>query len=226
MTLASPEVINLVVDLQAVSYVSISFLTILFYDWIICLNWEITRIWHSKWSLVKVLYLYVRYAPFVSMIIAVEERLSSTCNLLTFNTIFAGVAIGMADLILMLRTYSIYNKSRRILTILALIWIAISAVSVWVIIQFTSSFQVLPVTASQSCFLSYEKSPIGLVTYLGLLGGEIVVTLLTVWRTFDSYLKSGFQWGQVLSLVYCEGLFFYFLIIRKLSPQGFSVSSY
>lgn len=198
------------VDLQVVTYVSMAFLALLFYDWIICLNQEVTRIWMSKWSLIKVLYLVERYAPFATLIIAVDERLASTCNLMTLNTILSGFIIGVADLILMLRTYSIYNKSRRVLAIFALSWIIVSGVCVWAVFRYTGSFDVDD--TSNSCFVSNEPT-IGLITYISLLTAEIVITLVTVWKTFDSYLKSGFRLGQVLSMVYCEGLFFYFLII-------------
>jgi len=201
---------SLEVDLQVVTYVSVSFLALLIYDWIICLDREVHRIWWSKWSLVKVLYLYARYSPFLSMIISVEERISSICNLWTFTTIYAGFGIGVADLILMLRTYSLYNKSRRVLAIFGLTWLTIAAVCTWAITRFTNTFAVDQ--SASSCFLSKESGVV-FICYISLLASETVVTLLTVWKTFNSYRKSGFQLGQVMSMVYCEGLFFYFLII-------------
>ncbi|KAF5356657.1 hypothetical protein D9757_013210 [Collybiopsis confluens] len=227
--------LSLAVDLQVVTYVTVSFLTLLFYDWIICFNQEekITRIWMSRWSLIKVLYLIVRYAPFAALIIAVygagarTERLAVVCSLMSMNIgikcpdrphyrlfltisilpVFSGAVIGFADLILMLRTYSIYNKSRRILAILALSWIAVAAVCGWAVTKYTHSLNVGHVKdAPNICFLSNEPG-LGLVMYISLLAAEIV------WKTFDSYLKSNFHFGQVMSMIYCEGLFFYFLII-------------
>jgi len=204
------------VDLQLVTYVTVSFFTLLAYDWIISLAREVTRIWYSKWSLVKVLYLYARYAPFIAMTIAVQERLTSTCNFMTFTTIFAGASIGFTDIILMLRTYSIYNKSRKILTIFGLTWIIIAAFCFWAITKFTSSFRFSAApspVSSFSCFLKQESSSKGLICYIALLAGESVVTLLTVWKTFDSYRKSGFHFNQIVSMVYCEGLIYYFAIL-------------
>jgi hypothetical protein len=202
------------VELQIVAYVTASFLTLAVYDLFICLNREITHIWRSKWGLVKVLYLVARYFPFVSVTIAMEERLSSTCNLITFTTIFAGAGIGLCALILTLRTYSIYNKSRKVLAIFGLSWILAVAVVVWAVIHYTDSFTVghLATDNPFSCFLAGE-SHIGLVLYLVLLAAESVIALLTVLKTFDSYYKSGFNLSQLASMVYCEGLFFYFLIL-------------
>ncbi|KAJ3886140.1 hypothetical protein GG344DRAFT_69913 [Lentinula edodes] len=144
-------------QLKIVTYVTISFLALLveaefcpvvpqIYDWFISLSREVIRVWQSKWSLVKVLYLYTRYAPFIVMAISAQddsslnkywdkiERVSFTCNKMTFTTsmmffepsvqsVFAGFTIGISDLILMLRTYSIYNKSRRVLAIFGLSWV-------------------------------------------------------------------------------------------------------
>jgi len=207
---------NLEVELQVVTYVTVAFLALLVYDWIISLDREVSRIWRSDWSLVKVLYLYTRYAPLSVMTIAAEERITDTCSLMTFTTIFAGWGIGVANLILMLRTYSIYNKSRKILGIFGLSWILIAIACTIAILRFTKSFDVTVVPVGLrppfSCFLSGE-SKIGLICYLALLGGESVITMLTVWKTFDSYRESGFHFSQVVSMMYCEGLFYYFSVI-------------
>ncbi|GAW09665.1 hypothetical protein LENED_011839 [Lentinula edodes] len=170
-------------QLKIVTYVTISFLALLIYDWFISLSREVIR----------------------------------RCNKMTFTTIFAGFTIGISDLILMLRTYSIYNKSRRVLAIFGLSWVVISAACVWAIIRFTASIPASEDTgSSSSCFLSSE-SKVVLVCYISLLAGEWVVTLLTIWKTFDLYHKSGFHVSQVVSMVYCEGLFYYLLILRRLS---------
>lgn len=70
---------NLEVELQVVTYVTVAFLALLVYDWIISLDREVSRIWRSDWSLVKVLYLYTRYAPLSVMTIAAEERITDVC---------------------------------------------------------------------------------------------------------------------------------------------------
>lgn len=212
---------TIVADLQIVTYVTVAFFALLAYDWIISLAREVTRIWHSRWSLVKVLYLYARYSPFVPMVVAVQERFSSTCyeDLMTFTTVFSGVGIAITDIILLLRTYSIYNKSRKILAIFTLSWIIVAALGFWAIANLTGSFRFKQTTTashslkSSSCFLAYESDSAGLVCYMMLLAVESVITLLTVWKTFDTYRKSGFHFNQIVSMIYCEGLFYYFMIL-------------
>ncbi|KAJ3785826.1 hypothetical protein GGU10DRAFT_353538 [Lentinula aff. detonsa] len=141
-----------------------------------------------------------------------QERISSICNpsRMAFTTIFAGVIIGISDLILMLRAYSIYNKSRTVLAIFCLSWTVISVVCVWAIIRFTNTTPMGEFTGKSSCFASKESNVV-LVCYSALLGGECVLTLLTAWKTLD--LSNEFHLGQVVSMIYCEGLFYYFMIL-------------
>ncbi|KAJ3982148.1 hypothetical protein F5890DRAFT_1531416 [Lentinula detonsa] len=196
-------------ELQIVAYVTVSFLTLLAYDWFISLIREINCIWYSRWSVVKVLYLYTRYAPFIVMTIAAQERTSSKCNEMVFTTIFAGATIGISDLILMLRTYSIFTKSRRVLAIICLSWTVICIVCVLASIRSTNAIPMSVITEQSSCLVS--ESNVELVCYSALLGGECVLTLLTFWKTLDIYRK--FHFRQVVYVVYCEGLFYYFMIL-------------
>ncbi|KAJ3991222.1 hypothetical protein F5050DRAFT_1261251 [Lentinula boryana] len=74
--------------LQIVTYVTVSFLTLLVghphslvYDWSISLAREVIRVWRSRWGVVKVLYLYTRYAPFIVMAIAAQDMQSESDGL-------------------------------------------------------------------------------------------------------------------------------------------------
>ncbi|KAJ3785825.1 hypothetical protein GGU11DRAFT_797532 [Lentinula aff. detonsa] len=196
-------------ELQIVAYVTVSFLTLLVYDWLISLIREINCVWHSRWSVVKVLYLYTRYAPFIVMAIAAQERISSNCNEMTFTTILAGATIGISDLILMLRTYSIFNKSRTVLAIICVSWTVISVVCVLASIRATNAIPIQKITGQSSCLVS--ESNVEIICFSALLGGECVITLLTFWKTLDIYRK--FHFRQVVYVVYCEGLFYYFMIL-------------
>ncbi|KAJ3934648.1 MAG: hypothetical protein NXY57DRAFT_646304 [Lentinula lateritia] len=118
--------------------------------------------------------------------------------------LFAGFTIGISELILMLRTYSIYNKSRRVLAIFGLSWVVISAACVWAVIRFTASIPASEGTGSSSSCVLPSESNVVLVCYISLLAGEWVVTLLTIWKTFDLYHKSGFHISQVTSIHHCE----------------------
>ncbi|KAJ3773599.1 hypothetical protein FB446DRAFT_732125 [Lentinula raphanica] len=214
-------------ELQIVAYVTVSFLALFIYDWFISLTQEVVHIWHSRWGVIKILYFWTRYVPFIVMIIAAQERISSMCNHQTLTTVFAGFIIGISDLILMLRTYSIFNKSRRVLAVICLSWIVLSAIATWAVFRFSSESFSSDSSTTNSCFVP-QRSKAVLIAFFALLGGECVTSLLTAWKTLDIYRKSHF--GQALSTIYHEGLFYYFMILPTeiaivtvflLSPAGF-----
>ncbi|KIK66225.1 hypothetical protein GYMLUDRAFT_1025469 [Collybiopsis luxurians FD-317 M1] len=49
----------------------VSMLTLLCYNYLLSLAQEVTHIWNSKWGLVKILYLYSRYSPFIDTVLVV-----------------------------------------------------------------------------------------------------------------------------------------------------------
>ncbi|KAJ3754485.1 hypothetical protein EV360DRAFT_86805 [Lentinula raphanica] len=162
------------------------------------------------------------------MIIAAQENISGVCNHQAFTTVSAGLIIGISDrkhiplstlglwmtfhllfpVILLLRTYSIFNKSRKVLAVIFLSWIALSAIGIWGVFSFQS--QSFPNDSTSSCFVPQRSQPT-LIAFFALLGGESVTSLLTAWKTLEIYRKSHF--GQALSTIYHEGLFYYFMIL-------------
>ncbi|KAJ7902938.1 hypothetical protein B0H13DRAFT_2335460 [Mycena leptocephala] len=91
------------------SYVSVAFLTLLSYDVLLNVSEEYHHIWKSKWSLIKCLYLWSRYGPFIDTIFTVLKGgglitdllfgvSPTSCNTLTkFNTVFSIFGIGVTE---------------------------------------------------------------------------------------------------------------------------------
>ncbi|KAJ4466667.1 hypothetical protein C8J55DRAFT_526987, partial [Lentinula edodes] len=95
----------------------------------------------------------------------------------------------------MLRTYSIYNKSRRVLAIFGLSWVIISAACVWAIIRYTASIPAREGTgSSSSCFLSSE-SKVVLVCYISLLAGEWGESF-KIWKNCD--IANELNWASII----------------------------
>jgi len=157
----------------------------------------------------------VRYNDVHNMQVVLADGHLASLNIDTFHVVFAGVTIVISDVILMLRTYSIYNKSRKILAIFGISWIICFGVAFWVLTGWADSFHfsvAMTHVPTSSCFLAQQSISKAMGCYASLFVGEAVVGLLTFWKTVDSYRKSG-SLNQIISMVYCEGLFYYFLII-------------
>jgi len=110
---------------------AVACLTLLTYDTVLNIDREYRHVWRSKWGLIKCLYLWTRYSTFIDTVFAVQKRSNwnldpSTCSAYTtFDTIFAGFGIGVTEIILMVCTYALYGRSKKLLRFFFIMWIAI-----------------------------------------------------------------------------------------------------
>ncbi|KAF9020582.1 hypothetical protein BDP27DRAFT_1411696 [Rhodocollybia butyracea] len=205
MSLEGSLVISSLIDAQIMVYAQVAMLALLTYDYILSLGQEVAYIWASNWGSVKVLYFFSRYSPFIDTILAIEEKLnhrvdSASCNrTMTFNTVFTSLGIGISDLILIVRTYAMYQRSRTVLIILLVLWVAVLAVGVVAASRWSTSDTVafsesITLSGGSSCFLIGENKA-GVVSYISLLLAETVLVMFTVWNGFresQSYPQHGF----------------------------------
>ncbi|KAK0240558.1 hypothetical protein EDD85DRAFT_950412 [Armillaria nabsnona] len=68
---------NLSIILTAVLVASA---TLMIHEWAILFDQEVSLMWQSPWSLVKVLYLISRYSPILDVVIAIEEHIRPRVN--------------------------------------------------------------------------------------------------------------------------------------------------
>ncbi|KAJ8088102.1 hypothetical protein PM082_013653 [Marasmius tenuissimus] len=201
-------------------------LAILIYDTVITLDQEYRYVWQRKWHFVDVLYLVTRYATFIDTTIAVYERLDpnfTDCDgLMTFTTIFSGFGIGLSELILMIRTYALYDTSKKILAFFVVLWLSVGGVNFWAVMRWTQSFdsyiQTFPPEATMSirCYLG-RASNIGLVCYMSLLAGETVIVLMTVWKVCITWWTTtrnvSIRSSPLIVSFYRDGILFYCCIL-------------
>ncbi|KAF7355024.1 hypothetical protein MSAN_01417900 [Mycena sanguinolenta] len=215
-------------DIQVVYYIKLSFLTLLVYDTLLQLHEEYLHVWKSRWTLIKCLYLWTRYSTFVGVIVPLVHAAYAgplTCGgVVTFTTIFSGFGIGITEMILMVRTYTLYERSKKLLAFFFVLWFVIR---LWNIIlgcyemdRFEFFLYTFPVdgrqladlhcaaSASSCYFTSSSRISIGLVCYFALLCGETIIVLLTMWKVL---LVPG-QVGLLRSM-YFDGVWFYLAIL-------------
>ncbi|KAJ6474381.1 hypothetical protein C8R45DRAFT_386080 [Mycena sanguinolenta] len=99
---------------------SLSCLTVLIYDWICTLDQEITHVWSRPLSTGAVLFALNRYSPFIDISIGVSawlENLSSQqcLTLYTIYSWFSVLGIFLSEVILMLRTWALWERRRLVL---------------------------------------------------------------------------------------------------------------
>ncbi|KAJ7838556.1 hypothetical protein B0H13DRAFT_165384 [Mycena leptocephala] len=180
------------IDLQVVFYIKAGFLALLVYDSLLQINEEYLHVWKSRWTLIKSLYLWTRYIA-------------------TFTTAFSGFIIGVTELILMVRTYTLYERSKKLLVFFFVLWFSVGGVAAWAMVKWTSSpsFKSSDSGVLSCWFSDASRIGIGLVCYLSLLVGETGLVLLTLGKVFREFYhhKSG-----LLKSLYCDGVWFYLAI--------------
>ncbi|THU77253.1 hypothetical protein K435DRAFT_846269 [Dendrothele bispora CBS 962.96] len=195
---------TIVSDLQTITCIKVASLAVLVFDTVITLDQEYQYIWQRHWNAVKVLYLFIRYTTYVDTVLVVYERLNSEigCSQIsTFTTIFSGFGIALTELVLMIRTYGMYNSSRKVLIFFILLWLTSGGVNFWAITKWSASFKfdnfnfdklspavVSPdLVESLQCYFG-STSLVSLVCYLTLLVGESAIVLMTA-------IKSVHMWN-------------------------------
>ncbi|KAJ7271254.1 hypothetical protein C8J57DRAFT_1716388 [Mycena rebaudengoi] len=208
------------------SYVSVAFLTLLSYDVLLNISEEYHHIWKSKWSLIKCLYLWSRYGPFIDTTITVLRGgglitdlllgISPTsCNTLTkFNTVFSIFGIGVTEIILIIRTYALYGSSKKVLTFCVVVWLSVGGICTWATITWSKSV-VMDINFFLPCDL-VEGSRVLVACYVSLLIGETVIVLLTLWKIVH-YKVAGvagtFRSSRLMNSFYRDGIMFYVAIL-------------
>ncbi|TBU65676.1 hypothetical protein BD310DRAFT_984491 [Dichomitus squalens] len=112
--------------IRANNYLTVAALTILYYDFSLTLFAEIEYFWRSaNWSIISLLYAINRYYGLIGSIPLFFEYFGtpsqhvSLCRQLqTYHQAFAIVTQAIVAIMLVLRTYALYDRSRRILALL------------------------------------------------------------------------------------------------------------
>ncbi|THU77252.1 hypothetical protein K435DRAFT_846268 [Dendrothele bispora CBS 962.96] len=216
-------------NLAVVNYIKVACLALLTYDTVTTLNLEFEYIWKRRWTVVKALYLYSRYSTFIDTFIAVYERLGpniTDCNrTMTFTTIYAGWGISLSEVLLMIRTYAIYSRSRTIVIFFIFLWVPLASISIWAAIKWTGAIS-NDDTLSQlmheaslpgniECLLT-RQSKISIVCYGAFLAGETVIVLMTAYKAFSTWRcarRAGTTNSYLITSFYRDGILLYFAIL-------------
>ncbi|EJD40830.1 hypothetical protein AURDEDRAFT_186801 [Auricularia subglabra TFB-10046 SS5] len=105
-------------------YLALACLTWMLYDYLITLNDEIEFIWTRKWTFTTVLFLLMRWSTLLLLLnqvvffVFLENVSKSSCDALSWGTAIAtAVVLLEVEIVLQLRIYAMYERSRRILWI-------------------------------------------------------------------------------------------------------------
>ncbi|KAF9464917.1 hypothetical protein BDZ94DRAFT_1320782 [Collybia nuda] len=205
---------------QSVQYVNVASLAVLVYDYFQTLELEVELVWKSSWSISKVVFLLARYPTFVDVPLILYYTLNQgmsydTCSVVNAVTSWStAVGIGMAEVILLLRTYALWNNSRKVLIALIVLYISIYTPVVVVLAIFLRSLQhgAPPLPIIRGCY-PVSGSNILFADFVLLMLYESTVMVLTIWIGVKRYLHSR---NRLVMTLYRDGVS-YFIYIFMIS---------
>ncbi|EIM87752.1 uncharacterized protein STEHIDRAFT_167220 [Stereum hirsutum FP-91666 SS1] len=222
-------------QLQILAYVDVSAAVLVMYDYLLTFSGEVLLVWSSKWSAMKVLffvnrYTAVAYAVFVfigeispvSLLISSDEPsawiehgvaspASHTCDMVSRGiAAVSNSGILAAELIILSRTWALWQRDRRVAVGLSLILATAFVLIVLYENKFVQSLKWATSTSSPSsafhgCIVASGEDTT-YVLYACIIVIETVVIALTMAKT---PWKLGFFENQLSKVLYRDGLLYY-----------------
>ncbi|GJE95934.1 hypothetical protein PsYK624_121260 [Phanerochaete sordida] len=213
--------VNIARDGLVSNYFGVVACTIAVFDFVLTFDVEYAFVWKASFSLVKVLYILARGVPLTNVTIVTWQYL--TPNISDENCRFVNQSVGwltllgilVAEAILMLRTWAVYERSRRVVIFL-IVW----AVLTWtpmtaILIVFLSSLRYGPIPDSvknvpgSGCYV-VSGNPVSFVCWVLLMISEAAILGLMVNKALRNYWVN--MDSAVFKTVFRDGTVVYFYL--------------
>ncbi|KAJ8689065.1 hypothetical protein PTI98_013129 [Pleurotus ostreatus] len=193
--------------------------TVLVYDFLCTFDQEVAYVWSSPWTFGSSLFFLNRYLPFVDTFVSLRLLTShsqtpeqcTTQFRIVLWFIFFGIFI--SEIILMLRTYAIWNRRRSIQITLYILCLLVFVPGL-VVTQLESASLIYG-PSEGGCNLEHA-SVIIFVAYVLLVISETIIVTLTLIKAFQHLRHTRSSWVVQL---YRDGFLFYLYLL------GFAVAN-
>ncbi|KAJ3479956.1 hypothetical protein NLI96_g8701 [Meripilus lineatus] len=212
-----------------ISYSSPVIPTFLIYDHLIFIDDEVNLIWRSNGKLGKVFYLVARYGPYADLL---QNSLRSVPSLIsqhwceqTYVSLawFSFIAIAFTEVILLLRTWVLWNRDLRIGVPLLMFMGACFGVCTYFMARSLAS----PTYMDPEIFLMISRCPppegnkLLFMNYVILALLETVVFVLTMVAGFVHY-RHGFELeGSLIQSLLRDGILYYSILLGTITTTIF-----
>ncbi|KAG2047642.1 hypothetical protein BDR06DRAFT_1013655 [Suillus hirtellus] len=155
------------------SYLMVAASVGVIYDWMLAFGQEVELIWKQHWSSMTVLYLTVRYVGIIYAIMNIQNVPGLYMYFALYWTMW--VLIAILGVIMIARLYAMYQRSRKVLVLLVVVFTAINlanTVMVTINMKYISAEQVI-LSGTYQCVADNPR-PSNIISY----------TLTGVWEIF------------------------------------------
>lgn len=205
---------------RTIKYLTVLGMVLLGYDYLLTLDRELSLIWLSQWNLAKVLFLLVRYTPYIDVGLVAyymtrDGTSSATCSLVyKFNSWVYVVGVGLAEILLTLRTWACWGSRARWVTIgLPIAFFALTVilcVSVGRYLATLHFFTPPHTTPSLGCFYQGESFDL-VICWAALMVYDACLSLLMAIRGYPELKnwRRNMRSNSLSTVVYRDGLIYY-----------------
>jgi len=183
------------------------------YDWVLTFGQEVDLVWRKRWSLMTFLYLSVRYIGILysaNMILWNLHTVLLTdkdCSILDQTRTWASVIANVLLCVIMIsRLYAMYQRSRKMLIFLVVIFLALTIASVVIIAILnngTYDYEVI-VSGTYQCGESGYQPLLTAVTWMLGTVWEVLALCLAAWiavKHFRELQPTGWAVGNCLTVL-------------------------
>ncbi|KIJ50337.1 hypothetical protein M422DRAFT_245595 [Sphaerobolus stellatus SS14] len=193
-------------------------LVILVYDYLIALSDEVTLIWTAPWTTARVLFFLTRYSAWIdtSLLSIVHFAMRGHLSIPACRAVheasgwFLSIGVFIAELVLVFRTYALWNKSMRVLFGLFGIGFLITAASFYAAYKGTTAVIFIQVPGQQDCLNVFSPvSASAKILLLGFSGVIIFETIILILTVVSAFKQSNLRRTSLGEILYKDGLMYY-----------------
>ncbi|EAU85186.2 hypothetical protein CC1G_06202 [Coprinopsis cinerea okayama7 len=212
--MSTTELIDTFRAQKLVAYFNVASAVILFYEHLITFDEELRSIWTQRWTLSKLLYVFMKYSAFLQVgIIMWQQDVVNTDGeacLVSFHVtawLFV-IGLGIGEMLLSIRTWAVWKKPRLMGILLGIFWVVVWGAIFGILAVFlkTVRFDPDPNSPFPGCFIS-NGDPIFFLDYLLLLVYDTVMLILILIPAYKSYRMGGSS--EFVRNVYRDGILYY-----------------
>ncbi|KAJ7055987.1 hypothetical protein C8F01DRAFT_375217 [Mycena amicta] len=226
----SPAAIAIQHQLDANYYFNAISFTLLFYDYFLTLPWEVLRYWGptALTTAPNVLFFLNRYGTLLGSIPVVMQyfwtmeptrRKLQVCESLhSYHQYLAVVAQIIIGVMLIIRTYALYERNRRILFLMVLVAAGVIGVGAWAVLSGNSKPAATDRDAAQlslyigcSSGVAASETTKLAIAWAGMAVFDCTIFLLTLYRALSRHV--GQRGGELVGVLLRDGSVYFGVIV-------------
>ncbi|KAJ7713306.1 hypothetical protein B0H14DRAFT_3016718 [Mycena olivaceomarginata] len=215
-------------DLNLSAYFNLVSFSLLFYDYFLVLDWEISRYWGTPFTWPNILFFANRYGTLLGNIPVVmeyfwsekstPEKIKICLGIESYHQYFIIVTQLIVGAMLMLRTYALYERSKRILALMIAFTIGAVGVGIWSVLSGKAVDKSTNLPLYFGCNYPTSKAQgVSLATaWAGVAVFDCMIFLLTLYKVFTRRRPNG---GDLLTVLLRDGSVYFGVMVMSNSAN-------